>query len=144
MLRRPPRSTRTDTLYPYTTLFRSQPPRVPRTRRWLRPLGASCSPPGRSTWWAPPRTWATPPGTPSGCRSPTARRWSRPDMPKITGKGAASISGAALAAVGGIVKPRLVHEHDEPEKVVPTPPAPQAGAPKWLAYAEAIGDEVPE
>src|SRR3546814_6209399 len=25
MLRRPPRSTRTDTLFPYTTLFRSQP-----------------------------------------------------------------------------------------------------------------------
>src|SRR3546814_13344699 len=28
MLRRPPRSTRTDTLVPYTTLFRSQRPRV--------------------------------------------------------------------------------------------------------------------
>src|SRR3546814_12619708 len=28
MLRRPPRSTRTDTLFPYTTLFRSDPPRV--------------------------------------------------------------------------------------------------------------------
>src|SRR3546814_10155732 len=26
MLRRPPRSTRTDTLFPYTTLFRSRPP----------------------------------------------------------------------------------------------------------------------
>src|SRR3546814_9227082 len=31
MIRRPPRSTRTDTLFPYTTLFRSQ-------RRDLRPL----------------------------------------------------------------------------------------------------------
>src|SRR3546814_14934590 len=29
MIRRPPRSTRTDTLFPYTTLFRS-----PRTRTW--------------------------------------------------------------------------------------------------------------
>src|SRR3546814_4209898 len=29
MIRRPPRSTRTDTLFPYTTLFRSQ-----RSRRW--------------------------------------------------------------------------------------------------------------
>src|SRR3546814_10743621 len=28
MLRRPPRSTRTDTLFPYTTLFRSAPPRT--------------------------------------------------------------------------------------------------------------------
>src|SRR3546814_8928927 len=27
MIRRPPRSTRTDTLFPYTTLFRSAPPR---------------------------------------------------------------------------------------------------------------------
>src|SRR3546814_1138139 len=31
MLRRPPRSTRTDTLFPYTTLFRSLP--------WLPPAG---------------------------------------------------------------------------------------------------------
>src|SRR3546814_17061776 len=30
MIRRPPRSTRTDTLFPYTTLFRS-PRRLPRT-----------------------------------------------------------------------------------------------------------------
>src|SRR3546814_10550272 len=28
MIRRPPRSTRTDTLFPYTTLFRSSPARV--------------------------------------------------------------------------------------------------------------------
>src|SRR3546814_1043345 len=30
MIRRPPRSTRTDTLFPYTTLFRSRPRRQPR------------------------------------------------------------------------------------------------------------------
>src|SRR3546814_19100089 len=29
MIRRPPRSTRTDTLFPYTTLFRSLAPQVP-------------------------------------------------------------------------------------------------------------------
>src|SRR3546814_7628334 len=29
MIRRPPRSTRTDTLFPYTTLFRSRPGRHP-------------------------------------------------------------------------------------------------------------------
>src|SRR3546814_14892134 len=29
MIRRPPRSTRTDTLFPYTTLFRSPPPDAP-------------------------------------------------------------------------------------------------------------------
>src|SRR3546814_3206545 len=31
MIRRPPRSTRTDTLFPYTTLFRSQFPEVDTT-----------------------------------------------------------------------------------------------------------------
>src|SRR3546814_574418 len=60
MIRRPPRSTRTDTLFPYTTLFRSlcasatatanrssrstssisvRPARSP--KRWARPLGTS-------------------------------------------------------------------------------------------------------
>src|SRR3546814_7510030 len=39
MRRRPPRSTRTDTLFPYTTLFRSagQPGGIPRRRGQLRP-----------------------------------------------------------------------------------------------------------
>src|SRR3546814_20567122 len=41
MIRRPPRSTRTDTLFPYTTLFRSQRPCPTRYRRTL--------PSGRST-----------------------------------------------------------------------------------------------
>src|SRR3546814_8187972 len=45
MIRRPPRSTRTDTLFPYTTLFRSAPDaRAPRSsvrQGWL------CQPPGR-------------------------------------------------------------------------------------------------
>src|SRR3546814_14703941 len=42
MIRRPPRSTRTDTLFPYTTLFRSPgrgravPPRVDPDRAWPR------------------------------------------------------------------------------------------------------------
>src|SRR3546814_9675006 len=39
MIRPPPRSTRTDTLFPYTTLFRARPPRQRgRTRcRWRTP-----------------------------------------------------------------------------------------------------------
>src|SRR3546814_7460046 len=32
MIRRPPRSTRTDTLFPYTTLFRSAAPEAPAAR----------------------------------------------------------------------------------------------------------------
>src|SRR3546814_10091573 len=35
MIRRPPRSTRTDTLFPYTTLFRSSPRRPPIRQRVL-------------------------------------------------------------------------------------------------------------
>src|SRR3546814_5796386 len=39
MIRRPPRSTRTDTLFPYTTLFRSTDPRGQILRRQGRFLG---------------------------------------------------------------------------------------------------------
>src|SRR3546814_2062578 len=38
MLRRPPRSTRTDTLFPYTTLFRSPAPRTTQDRHGLSVL----------------------------------------------------------------------------------------------------------
>src|SRR3546814_12224885 len=41
MIRRPPRSTRTDTLFPYTTLFRSWPLRL---RRIRRPRSVTASP----------------------------------------------------------------------------------------------------
>src|SRR3546814_4926832 len=41
MIRRPPRSTRTDTLFPYTTLFRSVGSRTDRNRCWPR-RGQGC------------------------------------------------------------------------------------------------------
>src|SRR3546814_8374362 len=69
MIRRPPRSTRTDTLFPYTTLFRSKPA-VPRT--WRRPTrcsrtSTSCRPSPddrlRGGWRVPePAARAAPPG----------------------------------------------------------------------------------
>src|SRR3546814_7989879 len=51
MIRRPPRSTRTDTLFPYTTLFRSRPAATcpmagPVRVRWSRRSGRS----GRGLW----------------------------------------------------------------------------------------------
>src|SRR3546814_4913161 len=50
MIRRPPRSTRTDTLFPYTTLFRSRRRRSPRCVR-----RCGCSPSTRaSTAWPSP------------------------------------------------------------------------------------------
>src|SRR3546814_16513718 len=44
MIRRPPRSTRTDTLFPYTTLFRSKPCAMlpSRTRTEIVNIHASC------------------------------------------------------------------------------------------------------
>src|SRR3546814_13491135 len=46
MIRRPPRSTRTDTLFPYTTLFRSMGPRAgatsSRTRSWRSMANSNC------------------------------------------------------------------------------------------------------
>src|SRR3546814_6570260 len=42
MLRRPPRSTRTDTLLPYTTLFRSRPPALRYWRRKRHPMRLPC------------------------------------------------------------------------------------------------------
>src|SRR3546814_3649799 len=41
MRRRPPRSTRTDTLFPYTTLFRSNPPMASANRTSLATRGGS-------------------------------------------------------------------------------------------------------
>src|SRR3546814_5979466 len=56
MIRRPPRSTRTDTRFPYTTLFRSsgaptwsRPCISPATTIWRSPYGAAAT-----TWRAPP------------------------------------------------------------------------------------------
>src|SRR3546814_5028024 len=58
MIRRPPRSTRTDTLFPYTTLFRSNGPISPARRTRLRTptstrvkmaSSRSISPPSRAT-----------------------------------------------------------------------------------------------
>src|SRR3546814_6466936 len=41
MIRRPPRSTRTDTLFPYTTLFRSRGPAIPSARTPFNAVFAS-------------------------------------------------------------------------------------------------------
>src|SRR3546814_8336349 len=55
MIRRPPRSTRTDTLFPYTTLFRSINVSPERSRtRWLKIRLATS---GISIIWPPDSTW---------------------------------------------------------------------------------------
>src|SRR3546814_18547611 len=57
MIRRPPRSTRTDTLFPYTTLFRSSASARAGRRRPVRaraPPAAGTGPGSRTTRAAPP------------------------------------------------------------------------------------------
>src|SRR3546814_20310835 len=56
MIRRPPRSTRTDTLFPYTTLFRSlqAPARPSRSSDWLISSGGQASRSTHPAW--PART----------------------------------------------------------------------------------------
>src|SRR3546814_6087247 len=63
MIRRPPRSTRTDTLFPYTTLFRSSTPRCaatgttttpPSAAAPTTPSAAACS--GNGSHRRPPRS----------------------------------------------------------------------------------------
>src|SRR3546814_5947050 len=62
MIRRPPRSTRTDTLFPYTTLFRSHT-RRDRRRQPTRATGPEPGPAGASPRAAPIRScsrWGLP------------------------------------------------------------------------------------
>src|SRR3546814_5529937 len=49
MIRRPPRSTRTDTLFPYTTLFRSSGCLPPRPGDGPRPRSRACPSPSADT-----------------------------------------------------------------------------------------------
>src|SRR3546814_1938977 len=61
MIRRPPRSTRTDTLFPYTTLFRSPGPHTwPHSPQLLASLARLLQP------WPPQQVWPTPHGAPVG------------------------------------------------------------------------------
>src|SRR3546814_15906045 len=62
MIRRPPRSTRTDTLFPYTTLFRSKKPRAnPNTtiRTRLAPVAAITLGSRKAKFRGPRRNFAT-------------------------------------------------------------------------------------
>src|SRR3546814_3753551 len=92
MIRRPPRSTRTDTLFPYTTLFRSSC------------AGAACwrpaTPAGRCA-----RTWRDRPGErPAHADARTVR--ADRDRPDDVGRGR-----AAPPAVRGGVRARRSEEH---------------------------------
>src|SRR3546814_10568956 len=86
MRRLPPRSTRTDTLFPYTTLFRSAaPPIVPNTERSLRYAeGNDCAPCARR--WSRARSLRR-------CHRQDHRRTRRRPLPM-----GAALGGPPLAA----------------------------------------------
>src|SRR3546814_9794397 len=86
MIRRPPRSTRTDTLFPYTTLFRSTSTSAawsptgrpsPRSRR---PACGSCSPPGPDP---KPSAPGRPPDACPDRHLPVGLRGLRPPQPDL-------------------------------------------------------------
>src|SRR3546814_16380911 len=77
MIRRPPRSTRTDTLFPYTTLFRSRERRL--CRRPLRGDRGHCGAAGRNTMKSLLLGWALGMAL---VASPAAA----PSFPKLTGR----------------------------------------------------------
>src|SRR3546814_18796003 len=73
-IRRPPRSTRTDTLFPYTTLFRSYSPRPGEFRPC--PLGwADCQ--GQDDWRSDGGVHLFPPWRAGLSRSPNSRSLDR-------------------------------------------------------------------
>src|SRR3546814_1145432 len=81
MIRRPPRSTRTDTLFPYTTLFRSQrdnrrADRPRRRRPQDRDVHDLCRHAGRATVRRPHRGWIAAAGLAIAIAAiPAARAW---------------------------------------------------------------------
>src|SRR3546814_15765513 len=71
MIRRPPKSTRTDTLFPYTTLVRSIHAKAADAKIWeLLAKGGASSPPGTGGGAAPPRNLEVE----TGCRHERPRR----------------------------------------------------------------------
>src|SRR3546814_1434613 len=102
MIRRPPRSTRTDTLFPDTTLFRSAPTT---SQRGARPRGRTARSPrwgGTSDDGAPRSAGAGGGPGSAGWRRATTRRWcarragrrdrTRPSAARACGRGAPSRS----------------------------------------------------
>src|SRR3546814_4567672 len=96
MIRRPPRSTRTDTLFPYTTLFRSGR---------AAPANRSKPAPRRACTWPGPRRRA-----PLPSRGRRARSWGArqrvADLPSQRQR----LLGAARGAVGRLPESELVDQ----------------------------------
>src|SRR3546814_19301436 len=111
MIRRPPRSTRTDTLFPYTTLFRSAADRV-RVRAALRLAGRGRPRTSRRRWAAGGAAAARDRQCRSLARGAPGRGDQRDDLRQPVHAGAAGaglVFGRARPAVHDPV--RLRHAH---------------------------------
>src|SRR3546814_20747533 len=122
MIRRPPRSTRTDTLFPYTTLFRSVDPRLAGLVAWAnadRPFGVSAS-----VAWADYTTHEL---------GNTSVRWAQAPFRSVDGETCLAGSDVVADPSAGCIEvaeafhPRLPRSgivHPARERLAPTPPIP--------------------
>src|SRR3546814_20961447 len=122
MVRRPPRSTRTDTLFPYTTLFRSWPPwsrRCEGTGRTATHDLASAAPAGLPGRQIPARPAAAPDGAVAGLRAGGAA------------DGAGAAAGRSYRQRGRPVR-RGHNDGGEPAPTLSRPgPAGRTDKPRW-------------
>src|SRR3546814_19411290 len=126
MIRRPPRSTRTDTLFPYTTLFRSS-----RWRRRTSRTGRSS--PGSWRGWSSRRRRGMHVATDAGASEDRAElEWGlRLQQAGLLAEAAESFGRAAAAASGPA---------DAPAPLVAVPQRPTPAVPRRLEYGR-VGDE---
>src|SRR3546814_15553129 len=106
MIQRPPRSTRTDTPFPYTTLFRSSTSAGSPLRR---------SPP--TTWTQAPTDWPSPPRAPwscSGGAAPSERSAPESWSSDVDRRGAGRhvvVAGERVEVLGDVLAVLGRHEH---------------------------------
>src|SRR3546814_4358847 len=118
MIRRPPRSTRTDTLFPYTTLFRSTRSHRAKSRcpsgqafsRWVSRLRSTRT----ETEERPPST-PKPTSAQSGVRPPSTlrRRRFRLVATEVGDRAAPAFGGARLADVAAVEDQRSAEHTSE-------------------------------
>src|SRR3546814_7730716 len=149
MIRRPPRSTRTDTLFPYTTLFRSCSARAgPARRTQLPPLAMPSSTRGGASCSAPPPTWsrssspraatsACPPCSTSSTSSISSCSTICPTSARTRSRPApcSSSSPTATNATRSPLPPTSHFRHGTTSSLIPPCPPPRPTAPCKLVTA---------
>src|SRR3546814_18130306 len=128
MIRRPPRATRTDTLFPYTTLFRSA---------WAIPTPTRRSPPRRRTWPARPNST---PWSPIS-RASASTHHAGTDM--VSGIFTLILLLLFLALWAWAWQPRKRRDFDEAARLAVDEQEPQAVAPAGPPSSSPCGPSTP-